>query len=104
MISFFGSITQGTFVSMGVYSDGSYNVPSGLIYSFPVTCRNGEWSIVQGMNRFNNSNTRFYYATVYNNVNLFLLGLPIDEVSRKKMDLTAEELKEEKDLAYSCLS
>lgn len=31
-------------------------------------------------------------------------GLPIDEVSRKKMDLTAEELKEEKDLAYSCLS
>lgn len=69
---------EGTFVSMGVYSDGSYNVPSGLIYSFPVTCRNGEWSIVQ--------------------------GLPIDEVSRKKMDLTAEELKEEKDLAYSCLS
>ncbi|CAL9213677.1 unnamed protein product [Arabidopsis halleri] len=69
---------EGTFVSMGVYSDGSYNVPSGLIYSFPVTCRNGEWSIVQ--------------------------GLPIDEVSRKKMDLTADELKEEKDLAYSCLS
>lgn len=33
---------------MGVYSDGSYNVPAGLIYSFPVTCRNGEWSIVQG--------------------------------------------------------
>ncbi|KFK31063.1 hypothetical protein AALP_AA6G063200 [Arabis alpina] len=69
---------EGTFVSMGVYSDGSYNVPSGLIYSFPVTCRNGEWTIVQ--------------------------GLPIDEVSRKKMDLTAEELKEEKNLAYSCLS
>ena len=69
---------EGTFVSMGVYSDGSYSVPSGLIYSFPVTCRNGDWSIVQ--------------------------GLPIDEVSRKKMDLTAEELKEEKDLAYSCLS
>uniref|UniRef100_M4DFP1 malate dehydrogenase n=1 Tax=Brassica campestris TaxID=3711 RepID=M4DFP1_BRACM len=69
---------EGTFVSMGVYSDGSYDVPAGLIYSFPVTCRNGEWSIVQ--------------------------GLPIDEMSRKKMDLTAEELKEEKDLAYSCLS
>jgi len=34
---------------MGVYSDGSYNVPAGLIYSFPVTCRNGEWTIVQGM-------------------------------------------------------
>ncbi|CAA6662472.1 unnamed protein product [Spirodela intermedia] len=68
----------GTWVSMGVYSDGSYNVPAGLIYSFPVTCKNGEWSIVQ--------------------------GLPIDEFSRKKMDATAEELAEEKALAYSCLA
>lgn len=39
---------QGTWVSMGVYSDGSYNVPAGLVYSFPVTCKNGEWTIVQG--------------------------------------------------------
>ncbi|KAI8010117.1 Malate dehydrogenase 2, cytoplasmic [Camellia lanceoleosa] len=69
---------EGTWVSMGVYSDGSYNVPAGLIYSFPVTCCNGEWTIVQ--------------------------GLPIDELSRKKLDLTAEELSEEKALAYSCLS
>ncbi|XP_022959121.1 malate dehydrogenase [Cucurbita moschata] len=69
---------EGTWVSMGVYSDGSYNVPAGLMYSFPVTCRNGEWSIVQ--------------------------GLSIDEYSRKKLDLTAEELTEEKALAYSCLS
>ncbi|KAB8491074.1 hypothetical protein FH972_025372 [Carpinus fangiana] len=69
---------EGTWVSMGVYSDGSYNVPAGLIYSFPVTCRNGEWKIVQ--------------------------GLSIDEFSRKKLDLTAEELTEEKALAYSCLS
>ncbi|KAL5578720.1 hypothetical protein UlMin_011162 [Ulmus minor] len=35
-------------VSMDVYSDGSYNVPVGLFYSFPVTCRNGEWTIVEG--------------------------------------------------------
>ncbi|GFZ10740.1 lactate/malate dehydrogenase family protein [Actinidia rufa] len=69
---------EGTWVSMGVYSDGSYNVPAGLIYSFPVTCCNGQWTIVQ--------------------------GLPIDELSRKKLDLTAEELSEEKALAYSCLS
>ncbi|PKA46435.1 Malate dehydrogenase, cytoplasmic [Apostasia shenzhenica] len=69
---------EGTWVSMGVYSDGSYNVPAGLIYSFPVTCRDGEWSIVQ--------------------------GLTIDEFSRKKLDATAEELTEEKALAYSCLS
>jgi malate/lactate dehydrogenase len=40
---------QGTFVSMGVYSDGSYKVPAGLIYSFPVTCEKGEWHIVQGI-------------------------------------------------------
>ncbi|XP_042062136.1 malate dehydrogenase, cytoplasmic [Salvia splendens] len=68
---------EGSWVSMGVYSDGSYNVPAGLIYSFPVTCKNGEWSIVQ--------------------------GLSIDEFSRKKLDATAQELSEEKSLAYSCL-
>ncbi len=32
---------------MGVYSDGSYGQPEGLIYSFPVTCKGGKWSIVQ---------------------------------------------------------
>ncbi|CAN6462165.1 unnamed protein product [Victoria cruziana] len=69
---------KGTWVSMGVYSDGSYDVPAGLIYSFPVTCHDGEWTIVQ--------------------------GLPIDEFSRKKMDATSQELTEEKALAYSCLS
>ncbi|KAI3949964.1 hypothetical protein MKW92_017076 [Papaver armeniacum] len=68
---------EGTWVSMGVYSDGSYDVPAGLIYSFPVTCKNGEWSIVQ--------------------------GLSIDEFSRNKLNKTAEELSEEKALAYSCL-
>ncbi|XP_044487444.1 malate dehydrogenase [Mangifera indica] len=69
---------KGTWVSMGVYSDGLYNVPAGLIYSFPVTCQNGEWTVVQ--------------------------GLKIDEFSRKKLDDTAAELSEEKALAYSCLS
>nr|KJB27673.1 hypothetical protein B456_005G050200 [Gossypium raimondii] len=69
---------EGTWVSMGVYSDGSYNAPAGVIYSFPVTCKNGEWTIVQ--------------------------GLAIDEFSRKKLDLTGVELTEEKELAYSCLS
>ncbi|KAG8363414.1 hypothetical protein BUALT_Bualt19G0019900 [Buddleja alternifolia] len=69
---------KGTWVSMGVYSDGSYGIPAGLIYSFPVTCKNGDWSIVQ--------------------------GLKIDEFSREKMDATAKELAEEKSLAYSCLN
>ncbi|XP_068634233.1 malate dehydrogenase-like [Aristolochia californica] len=69
---------KGTWVSMGVYSDGSYSIPAGIIYSFPVACENGEWSIVQ--------------------------GLKIDEFSRTKMDTTANELVEEKSLAYSCLN
>ena len=33
---------------MGVYSDGSYGIAEGLIYSFPVTCNGGDWQIVQG--------------------------------------------------------
>ncbi|KAK2967122.1 hypothetical protein RJ640_020530, partial [Escallonia rubra] len=69
---------KGTWVSMGVYSDGSYGIQPGLIYSFPLTCEKGEWSIVQ--------------------------GLKIDEFSRAKMDATAKELIEEKSLAYSCLN
>ncbi|KAF5731630.1 malate dehydrogenase cytoplasmic-like [Tripterygium wilfordii] len=69
---------KGTWVSMGVYSDGSYGIQPGLIYSFPVTCEKGNWSIVK--------------------------GLKINEFSRAKMDTTAEELAEEKSLAYSCLN
>jgi malate dehydrogenase len=40
---------EGDWVSMGVYSDGSYGVQKGLIYSFPCTCKNGDWEIVQGV-------------------------------------------------------
>ncbi|XP_050215499.1 malate dehydrogenase, cytoplasmic-like [Mercurialis annua] len=69
---------EGTWVSMGVYSDGSYGIPAGLIYAFPVTCKNGEWTIVP--------------------------GLDIDDFSRKKLDLSAEELSDERALAHSCLS
>ncbi len=58
-------------VSMGVYSDGSYGVEPGLIYSFPVTCADGDWQIVQ--------------------------GLEINEFSQAKMDATAAELIEERD-------
>nr|GMD62103.1 malate dehydrogenase, cytoplasmic-like isoform X1 [Ipomoea batatas] len=68
---------KGTWVSMGVYSDGSYGIPPGLMYSFPVTCKNGEWSIVE--------------------------GLKINAFSREKMDASARELIEEKVLANSCL-
>ncbi len=62
---------DGDWVSMAIPSDGSYGIPEGLIYSFPVTCSNGEYEIVQ--------------------------GLEIDDFSREKMDATATELQEERD-------
>ena len=67
----------GCFTSMGVISDGSYGIPEGIMYSFPVHCTAGEWEIVQ--------------------------GLEIDERSRKLMDASAQELVEEKALAMDCL-
>jgi len=63
---------------MGVVSDGSYGTPSGLVYSFPVTCEGGKWSIVQ--------------------------GLEIDAKSAEKLKLTAAELIEERDLAHECIA
>jgi malate dehydrogenase len=58
-------------VSMGVYSDGSYGITEGLIYSFPCTCEDGDWKIVQ--------------------------GLEINDFSREKMTATENELNEEKE-------
>ncbi|MBS9535143.1 malate dehydrogenase [Mycobacterium sp. M1] len=58
-------------VSMAVVSDGSYGVPEGLISSFPVTTKNGDWSIVQ--------------------------GLEINDFSRAKIDASTAELAEERD-------
>ncbi|SDY68294.1 malate dehydrogenase [Nitrosomonas sp. Nm58] len=57
-------------VSMGVLSDGSYEIPEGVIYGFPVTCQNGVYTIVQ--------------------------GLEINEISRTKILATYKELLEEK--------
>lgn len=34
---------------MGVYSNGEYGIQKGLIYSFPCTCANGDWKIVEGL-------------------------------------------------------
>ena len=56
---------------MAVHSDGSYGIPEGVVYSYPVTTRNGDWEIVK--------------------------GLEIDDFSRGKMDATAAELVEERD-------
>ncbi len=64
-------------VSMGVYSDGSYGIEEGLIYSFPCKCENGDWAIVQGQT--------------------------ITEFSQGKMTATETELKEERDAVADLL-
>lgn len=62
---------DGDWVSMGVPSDGSYGIPAGVIYGYPVTCKNGDYQIVQ--------------------------GLAINDFSRQRMDATLKELLEERD-------
>jgi malate dehydrogenase len=69
--------TNGKIVSMGIHSDGSYGVTEGLIYSFPVTCANGEYSIVQ--------------------------DLEINAFSQDLMDKSEIELSEERDAVASLL-
>ncbi len=66
---------EGDWVSMAVESDGSYGIPEGLIYSYPVTCSGGDWSIVE--------------------------GLSVNDFSRARMDATAAELAEERDAVAS---
>lgn len=63
--------TNGQWVTMGIPSDGSYGIPKEVIYGYPVTCANGEYQIVQ--------------------------GLEIDAFSRERMDFTLKELMEEQD-------
>jgi malate dehydrogenase len=63
--------TDGGWVSMGVPSDGSYNIPEGLIVGFPCTCSGGEYSIVR--------------------------GLELDDFSRTKIDASVAELAGERD-------
>jgi malate dehydrogenase len=62
--------TNGHWVTMGIASDGSYGIPKDVMYGFPVTCKNGEYEIVQ--------------------------GLAIDEFSRERMNFTLNELEEER--------
>lgn len=62
--------TNGKWVTMGIPSDGSYGIPEGTMFGFPVTCANGEYEIVQ--------------------------GLEIDEFSQERINITLNELEEEK--------
>ena len=68
---------EGNWVSMAVPADGSYGIPAGVIYSYPVTVRNGDYQIVP--------------------------GLTIDDFSRKRMDASHAELLEERDGVKSLL-
>ncbi len=63
--------TNGKWVTMGIPSDGAYGIPEEIIYGYPVTCANGEYQLVQ--------------------------GLEIDTFSRERMTHTLNELLEERD-------
>ena len=62
--------TDGAWVTMGIPSDGSYGIPEGTMFGFPVTCANGKYEIVQ--------------------------GLEIDAFSQERINITLAELEEEK--------
>ncbi len=63
--------SNGKWVTMGIPSDGSYGIPEGIVYGYPVTTANGEYTIVK--------------------------DLEINEFSRERMDFTLNELLEERD-------
>lgn len=69
---------EGDWVSMGIPSDGSYGIPEGVLYGYPVTCKGGRFEIVK--------------------------GLEISDFSRKRMDATLKELHEERDGIKQLLS
>jgi len=62
---------EGDWVSMGVPSDGSYGIPEGVLYGYPVTCKGGKFEIVR--------------------------GIEVSDFNRKRMDATLKELHEERD-------
>jgi len=75
MSSWWLGTPEGAWVSMGVISDGSYGTPENVIFSFPLTCANKQWTIVK--------------------------GLEINDFSRNKLEQTGQELLEEKEEALS---
>merc|ERR1712066_320941 len=70
MKSWFSSTPADDWVSMGVFSDGSYDTPEGVMFSFPITIKDGKWSIVQ--------------------------GLEMSDFAKEKLALTGKELCEER--------
>lgn len=68
---------EGDWVSMAIHSDGSYGIEPGLVYSFPVTCKDGKYEIVQ--------------------------GLELDGYTQKKLLLNKQELMEERSIVEELL-
>jgi len=62
---------DGDWISMGIPADGSYGIPEGVLYGYPVTCKGGRYEIVK--------------------------GIEVSDFSRKRMDATLKELHEERD-------
>ncbi|MBO4548354.1 MAG: malate dehydrogenase [Abditibacteriota bacterium] len=77
MKNWFHGTPEGDWVTMGVVSDGSYGIPEGYVYGFPVVCKDGKYEIVQ--------------------------GISIDEALRTEMMRSFEEIKEEADTAKELL-
>lgn len=71
---YFGT-EEGSWVSMGVISDGSYGVPEGLVFSFPATCKDFEYKIVE--------------------------GLTLSEFSKERLQISTDELIDERDQAIN---
>jgi malate dehydrogenase len=69
---------EGSWVTMGVPADGSYGIPEGVIYGYPVTCKGGQYQVVK--------------------------GIEVSEFSRQRMDATLKELHEERDGVKQLLS
>jgi len=69
---------DGDWISMGVPSDGSYGIPEGVIYGYPVTCKNGVYKIVK--------------------------GIELSDYSRTRMQATLKELHEERDAVKHLLN
>ncbi len=62
--------TNGRWVTMGIPSDGAYGIPAETLFGFPVTCENGEYTVIK--------------------------DLPIDDFSQERINITLKELEDEK--------
>ena len=133
MHDWFNGTVTGEYVSMAVVSDGSYGIPKGIVFSFPVTCKAGEYKIQQGLkvslvqlcltffdniylkNGFSFINGRgvflskliqFHFQSKVWSMgfsNICFIRFQYDEFIQKKIDVTTQELLDEKDMALQAV-